>query len=110
MLAIVATTLGNKRKAATAVHLVGDLASQVAVLVAKALNERGDTRTTGRGARSVMRSTTSVPSGTVRALQSGVELQAGPRTTKEQLNIGVTSKFNRGDTNNDCRKTKVFAC
>ena len=72
--AMVATALKNKRKAATAMDPDGDLVSQVAALVAKSLKERGNTRTTGHSVRSIMRSTTSVPSGTGRAFQSGVEL------------------------------------
>ena len=108
--ALVATALEKERKAATAVDPTGDLTSQVAALVAKALRESGDMRATGRGVKSGVRSTTSVPSGTGRALLSGVELRAAPRTTKEQSNIGVTSKFNRGDTSHDRRKTKAFAC
>ena len=76
ILSRIVTALENERKAATAVDPAGDLTSQVAALVAKALKERGDVRKTGRGARSIMRSTTSVPSRTGRALQSGVELQA----------------------------------
>ena len=98
--AIVATALENKHTAADAVDPTEDLFSQVAALVAKALKERGDTRTAGCGVRSVMRSTASVPSGTGRTLH----------TTKDQSNIVVTSKFNRGDTSHDRRKTKVFAC
>jgi hypothetical protein len=107
--ALVATALENERKAATAVDPTGDLARQVAALVTKALKENGTTRATGRGMKSVVRSTTSVPSGTCRALPSGVEQRAAPHTTKEQSNIGVTSKFNRGDTSHDRRKTKAFA-
>ena len=107
---MVATALETGRKAAPAVDPAGDLASQVVVVVAKALKERGNTRTTGRGVRSVMRSIISVPSGTGRVLQSGVELRAAPCTTKEQSIIGVISKLNRGEISHNCRKTKVFDC
>ena len=67
--ATVATALENKCKAATAANPIGDLTSQVAALVAKTLKERDNMRTTRRGARSVRRSTASVPPGTDRALQ-----------------------------------------
>ena len=107
---MVATALEKKRKGATAVDPVGDLVSQVAVFVAKALKKRGDTRTTGCGVRSVMRPTTSVPPGAGRTLQSGNDIRAVPRTTNEQSNIDVTSKFNRGDTSHSYRKIKAFAC
>ena len=106
----VATALEEERKATTAVDPAGDLTSQGVVLIAKAVREGGDTRTTERDEIYIMRSTTSVPSGTERALQSGVQLQAASSTIKEQSNIGVASRFNRGDTKYDCRTTKVVAC
>jgi hypothetical protein len=82
---MVATALKEKRNTSgTIVDLVADLTSTVLALVTRALKDESDTRRTGRGTRSLVRkSVAPVPSGTNRALPSGVEMRAAPCTTKE---------------------------
>ena len=109
---MVAKALKDKRVTReTTVDPARDLSSTVFVLVAKALKDKLDTKGTGCGMRLLAgKSTAPIPPRTVRALPSGMEMCTAPCTIKEQTSIGVTSKYNREDTSNNCRKTKVFAC